>query len=686
MAASAERCSTRIWRGLGGIAFRSVPRRAAGAPGPRAAGYTRRDARARGVVDRGGGAGPGARRAGPRPAGADARRPAVAERHGPVDAVEHRRRRWTEDVAGGPDLRRRHHPHRRHHDRDPHGRTRALAAHRPRRSADRVGPLARPPPPPAAQQAAGAGQGEEGEGAAAEESLRRRAQALPAHRRRRVAAPREGRLAQAAPSSRGTFGLHDSPNVPLGRQDLDASPSGARHVHVPRPERAALRGEARTVETDERERLAALARRRRVATPDVREAAEVQRGDERVADAADGGAAGAVDRVAHRDAVVAADRLRDHAVVGHSIRRAQVRAALARTDRAGDLAGARAGAGVARDGRLDAAHERGPGREQLRASRVARREQVARRAAMGRLQPPQAHALRRDRPLVRDPLAGVALGLRVQDERDDRREHDQPGGAAAPQHVAPALPGQPRRADEDGAPAVRAPLARGLLDEAAVGARPLHLTSVDIVSGYGQAVPVDRYDAGRQPAGRASAPGRLAFVQAFLNSFWDLDAGGADRWSDPAAYARWLRERGFRPGDATAADLARAIELRDALHALALANHDDARAAPQAEATLDRIANDVAPHAGLTPRSPRPHPPRAVPGDGPAPPPPLVLGSASAPRLDGTWPRLKACPHAHCGWAFYDRSRNRSSQWCSMRICGNRTKGARHRERTAARR
>src|SRR3954454_11148769 len=101
MAASAERCSTLIWRGLGGIAFRSVPRRAAGAPGPRAAGYTRRDARARGVVDRGGGARPGAPPAAPRPAGADARRPADAE-DGAVGAVEHRQRRGrAEDLAGG---------------------------------------------------------------------------------------------------------------------------------------------------------------------------------------------------------------------------------------------------------------------------------------------------------------------------------------------------------------------------------------------------------------------------------------------------------------------------------------------------------------------------------------------------------------------------------------------------------
>jgi predicted RNA-binding Zn ribbon-like protein len=192
---------------------------------------------------------------------------------------------------------------------------------------------------------------------------------------------------------------------------------------------------------------------------------------------------------------------------------------------------------------------------------------------------------------------------------------------------------------------------------------------------------VDRFDAGRQPAGRAPAPGRLALVQAFLNSFWDLDGGGAERWSDPPAYGAWLRERGFA-GAASAGDLARAVELREALRALARANHDDVPA-PAARAALDRIAAGVAPRAGLTPRFSRPH--LDVAGDGPDAALALVLGIVFAARLDGTWARLKACPHAHCGWAFYDRSRNRSSQWCSMRICGNRTKGARHRERSAAR-
>jgi predicted RNA-binding Zn ribbon-like protein len=197
-------------------------------------------------------------------------------------------------------------------------------------------------------------------------------------------------------------------------------------------------------------------------------------------------------------------------------------------------------------------------------------------------------------------------------------------------------------------------------------------------------VRVDRFDAGRQPAGRAPAPGRLAFVQAFLNTFWDLDAHGAERWVDARAYGGWLSRRGFAGAAVAGADLARAIELREALRALALANHDDAPA-PGAEATLDRIAAEVAPRAGLTPRfaSSGGGDRLDVTADGPDAALALVLGIVFAARADGTWRRLKACPHAHCGWAFYDRSRNRSSQWCSMRLCGNRTKGARHRRRAA---
>jgi hypothetical protein len=193
---------------------------------------------------------------------------------------------------------------------------------------------------------------------------------------------------------------------------------------------------------------------------------------------------------------------------------------------------------------------------------------------------------------------------------------------------------------------------------------------------------VDRFDAGRQPAGRAPAPGRLAFVQAFLNTFWDLDADGADVWADTPAYAAWLRARGFGGPGIVDADLARAFETRGALRALARANHDDALA-PRAESVLDRVAGEVAPRAGLTPRFALEGDRVAldVAGNGPDAALALVLGVVLTARADGTWRRLKVCPHEDCGWAFYDRSRNRSSQWCSMTLCGNRTKGARHRRR-----
>ena len=194
---------------------------------------------------------------------------------------------------------------------------------------------------------------------------------------------------------------------------------------------------------------------------------------------------------------------------------------------------------------------------------------------------------------------------------------------------------------------------------------------------------VDRFDAGTQPAGRPPAPGRLAFVQAFLNTFWDLDGDGSETWSTPGAYGTWLRARGFGGAAASAGDLDRALELREALRALCRANHDDGEA-PAALATLDRIAHAVAPAAALAPslRTGALDPA----GDGPDAACALALGIVFAARADGTFSRLKACPHAHCGWAFYDASRNRSGQWCSMRICGNRTKGEAFRRRISARR
>jgi predicted RNA-binding Zn ribbon-like protein len=189
--------------------------------------------------------------------------------------------------------------------------------------------------------------------------------------------------------------------------------------------------------------------------------------------------------------------------------------------------------------------------------------------------------------------------------------------------------------------------------------------------------PVDRFDAGPQPAGRPPAPGRLGYVQAFLNSFWDLDTHGGERWSTPGDYGRWLGDRGFR-GPVAPADLERALTLREALRAVCLANHD-AVPAPSATATVDRVAREAAPGAALALSlaggmlDPLGHGPDAACA--------LAVAVVFEARADGSFARLKACPHERCGWAFFDTSRNRSGQWCSMRICGNRSKGEAFRRR-----
>ena len=59
-----------------------------------------------------------------------------------------------------------------------------------------------------------------------------------------------------------------------------------------------------------------------------------------------------------------------------------------------------------------------------------------------------------------------------------------------------------------------------------------------------------------------------------------------------------------------------------------------------------------------------------------------LLGTIAAlAQLDGRWMRLKACRGEHCGWTFYDQSRNQSGSWCAMSICGSRAKAREYRRR-----
>jgi predicted RNA-binding Zn ribbon-like protein len=43
---------------------------------------------------------------------------------------------------------------------------------------------------------------------------------------------------------------------------------------------------------------------------------------------------------------------------------------------------------------------------------------------------------------------------------------------------------------------------------------------------------------------------------------------------------------------------------------------------------------------------------------------------------EGARARLRVCANPHCGLFFYDNSRTRRRRWCSMAVCGNRSKVA----------
>src|SRR6266702_3465507 len=56
-----------------------------------------------------------------------------------------------------------------------------------------------------------------------------------------------------------------------------------------------------------------------------------------------------------------------------------------------------------------------------------------------------------------------------------------------------------------------------------------------------------------------------------------------------------------------------------------------------------------------------------------------IVAAAFAAMADDDWTRLKLCGSQTCRRAFFDRSRNHSSRWCTMAACGNRAKARRFR-------
>ena len=174
-----------------------------------------------------------------------------------------------------------------------------------------------------------------------------------------------------------------------------------------------------------------------------------------------------------------------------------------------------------------------------------------------------------------------------------------------------------------------------------------------------------------QPGNREVAPGALALVQAFVNSV-NVEFG-PDEFTTTEGFRSWLIRndlagRRVRPSDLDRRD---AVALREALRAL-LRENNGAPRDPRARKTIEHIGwncpvvvrfDDETDGLGLGPAQPDV---RGALG--------TVLASVAGAVHDGSWQRLKACQEHRCEWAFYDRSRNRASRWCSMAVCGTRAK------------
>jgi predicted RNA-binding Zn ribbon-like protein len=153
-----------------------------------------------------------------------------------------------------------------------------------------------------------------------------------------------------------------------------------------------------------------------------------------------------------------------------------------------------------------------------------------------------------------------------------------------------------------------------------------------------------------------------------LNTRWRDADGEHDLLTSTQPLAGWLHGHGFDDVPADEECLGALRRTRSAIHGVI------ARDDPAARDEL----NEVLAHGRLR---------RTLGPDGPDSvaevdsPSWLPAWSAAAEYLrlvDEAPERVRRCAHPDCVLHFYDVSRNGTRRWCSMALCGNRTKASRH--------
>lgn len=170
-------------------------------------------------------------------------------------------------------------------------------------------------------------------------------------------------------------------------------------------------------------------------------------------------------------------------------------------------------------------------------------------------------------------------------------------------------------------------------------------------------------------------PAPLWLLESFLNS---VDAeSGRDDLDELSRFRAWLgaHHRADAARTATEEERRMARRLRDELRAELLSHHD--------RAVRDRSGlNELAARLGLAARfGPDGEVSLAASGSGVTGVLGEVLASVVRAAVDGTWRRLKICSSDTCRYVYFDRSKNASRRWCSMDVCGNRSKTRAYRQR-----
>jgi len=179
----------------------------------------------------------------------------------------------------------------------------------------------------------------------------------------------------------------------------------------------------------------------------------------------------------------------------------------------------------------------------------------------------------------------------------------------------------------------------------------------------------------------AAIPVHALLLRDFANTL-DVDER-TDALTEPSEVTAWLCEHDLLEPSLPAADddLALARELRAAVRAAFRANHDGS---PTDGAGPTQALEHVGSRLPLA---------LQVCGGRPLLEPletgvrgalTRLLVAAADAGADGSWRRLKICAADDCAWAFYDTSKNQSRTWCSMQVCGNRSKTRSYRARRSA--